>query len=97
MLETSRPPALDAARKAFGGHVGVPLVTAMAQVVDTAQVDKLLETELVAQCATAVVPGFRVEHDANFTARFVDADHGVGKTRAQALGKDGGNFPGHQR
>src|SRR3546814_1614656 len=51
VLEASRPPALDAAAEPFGGHFGVPLVAAVAEIVDAAQVDQHLEAEFVAQRA----------------------------------------------
>src|SRR5690606_19537385 len=49
--EASRTEAqFHAAAETFGGNVGrFPLVAAMAQVIDAAQIDQLLETEVVAQ------------------------------------------------
>src|SRR3546814_3397590 len=63
-LKRPGPPSLDAAAEPFGGHFGVPLVAAVAEIVDAAQVDQHLEDEFVAQRAAAVVPGVGREHDA---------------------------------
>src|SRR5690606_5070272 len=87
VLEASRPPALDAAAEAFGGHFGVPLVAAVAEVVDAAQVGQHLEAELVAQRAATVVPGVRREHDAHFATRHRHVDLGTLEARAQAIGE----------
>src|SRR5690606_23966766 len=80
-------PALDAAAEALGGHLGVPLVAAVAEVVDAAQVDEHLEAELVAQRTAAVVPGAGGEHDAHLAARHRHVDLGAFETRAQAIGE----------
>src|SRR3546814_12134842 len=61
----------------FGGHFGVPLVAAVAEIVDAAQVDQHLEAEFVAQRAAAVVPGVGREHDAHLAARHRHVDLGA--------------------
>src|SRR5690606_38835661 len=73
--------------------LGIPLVGAVAQVVDTAQVDQRLEPELVTQRAAGVepVPG---SGDAHFAARHRDGDVRAGEAFAQPVGERGGGFPG---
>src|SRR5690606_14120581 len=87
--------ALDAAAEATGGHViGVPLVASVTHVVDTADVDQLLETELVAQgdAGGDQVLGAGLEGD--FTTGLGHGDRGAGEPVAQSLGK-GGSWLGH--
>src|SRR3546814_12769844 len=44
VLEASRPPAHDAAAEPLGGHFGVPLVAAVAEIVDAAKAYSLGRT-----------------------------------------------------
>jgi len=61
--------AFHAAREALGRHLGVPLVAAVAQVVDAGDVHALLETELVAQCQRGGMPRGSIDLDGHFAAR----------------------------
>src|SRR5699024_5701933 len=85
--EATRPAPDHAAAVALRGHAGVPLVGAIAQRVDAAQVDELLEAELVAQHLAARLPRSSLEDDANLGAPASHRDRGVAEAFAQALGK----------
>src|SRR5688572_29418952 len=88
--ETTRPLAFHAAAEAFRGHIaGVPLITAVAEVVDAAEVHQLFKTELVAQRAAGVVPEDGRNLEGYFATRSGDVDRGIGEARTQAFGEGG--------
>src|SRR3970040_2721675 len=76
--ESTRALALDAAREAFRGDLGVPLIAAIGQVVDATDVDQLFESELVTQCAGGGEPVGRLDIHRRFAAWL---DHGDQRAR----------------
>src|SRR5690606_9374533 len=96
VAEAARALALDAAAEAFGGDVGVPLVGAVAEHVQPAQVDQLLEAEFVAQRAAGVEPVAGVQHQADLAARQRDLDRGLREARAELL-REALDCHGHPR
>src|SRR5690606_22695915 len=77
--------AFDAAAETLGRDIGVPLVGAVAEHVQAAQVDHLLETELVAQRAAGFEPVAGVDHDPDLAARLRDLDHRLREARLQRV------------
>src|SRR5690606_25131372 len=96
VAEAAGAPALDAAAEARRRGSGVPLVVAVAEHVQPAQVDHLLEAELVAQDPAALVPVGGIELQPDLAARQRDGDAVRAEAGAQALGEHR-RGPGHQR
>src|SRR5690606_32154088 len=96
VAEAPRPAALDAAAEALRRGLGVPLVGAVAEHVEAAQVDQLLEAELVAQRAAGLEPVAGVQHQADLAARHRDLDRGLREAGAELL-REALDCHGHQR
>src|SRR5438876_8743064 len=97
-LEATRALAFHAARKTRPGHIGrIPLGLTVAQVIDAADVDQLLEMKrrFVAQDLRNGEPVFRQHLDRGFAEGFADAGDLVTELRRDALCERGGRHLAH--
>src|SRR5690606_40951963 len=85
-LEATRPLAFHAAAEAFGGDaVGIPLVGAVAEVVDPAQVDEGVEAEFVAQRRAGGQPVAGRQFEGDLAARLRDLHRRLAEARGQLV------------